>query len=228
MGNTARVIDKPSPITKNRILLFDNFHRFLGSSLSLNRILKKTQQIDGLLAEQIDELEFYISDQKRVKAQDAENWSYFNKLDLVSMLRESFLMTGKMVGNIHSRITPETEQVLIIEVEKELDILLLHLENVDIKTPKLTAQQQKMKQTLHKYNAALRRIKANLKQRWLVMDALVTSQNELLSMVELTESKSANGCFGPSRKFEKGIGRSRLNAILISVFAFLLFLIFTS
>ncbi|MCW0470064.1 hypothetical protein OH492_17500 [Vibrio chagasii] len=39
-----------------------------------------------------------------------------------------------MVGDIHSRITPETEKVLLIKVEKELDIFLLHLENVDIET----------------------------------------------------------------------------------------------
>jgi diguanylate cyclase (GGDEF)-like protein len=206
----------------------DNFHRFLGSSLSLNRILKKTQQIDALFAEQINELELYISDRKLLNAQDKENWSYYNKLNLISMLRESFLMTGKMVGNIHSRITPETEQVLIIEVEKELDILLLHLENVDPETPEISTQKQKMKRTLRKYNAALRRIKANLKQRWLVMDALVNAQNGLLSMVESTETKVQTEALALTERLKKEIGQSRLNAILISIFAFVLSILLIS
>jgi len=221
-------------LSTNRVLsqkmdsFIDNFHRFLGSSLSLNRILKKTQQIDALLAEQIDELELHISAQRLVDSQDSENWSYYNKLDLISMLRESFLMTGKMVGNIHSRITPETEQVLIIEVEKELDILLLHLENVDINTAELSIQKQKMKKTLRKYNAALRRIKANLKQRWIVMDALVTSQNELLSMVELTESNVQKDALALAENLKKEISQSRFNAILISISAFILSILLVS
>lgn len=206
----------------------DNFHRFLGSSLSLNRILKKTQQIDDLFAEQINELELYISDRKLLNARDTENWSYYNRLGLISMLRESFLMTGKMVGNIHSRITPETEQVLIIEAEKELDILLLHLENVDIKTPELNTQKQKMKRTLRKYNAALRRIKANLKQRWLVIDALVNAQNDLLSMVEITEETVQIEARALTESLKKEIGQSRLNAILTSIFAFILSILLIS
>lgn len=199
----------------------DNFHRFLGSSLALNRILKKSQQIDNLLAEQIDELELYISDERLGNINDANHWGYNNELDLVLMLREAFLMTGKMVGNIHSRITPETEQVLIIEVEKELDILLLHLENIDTKNPKLEAQKNKMKRTVRKYNAALRRIKANLLQRWIVMDALVNAQNELLAMVEFTEKKVQGDAIELADTLKKEIGDSRFNAILISVFAFL-------
>jgi diguanylate cyclase (GGDEF)-like protein len=200
----------------------DNFHRFLGSSLALNRILKKSQQIDGLLSEQIDELELYISDKRLQNIHDIDHRGYNTELDLVSMLREAFLMTGKMVGNIHSRITPETEQVLIIEMEKELDILLLHLENVDIETPKLNAQKKKMKRTVRKYSAALRRIKANLAQRWIVMDALVNAQNELLTMVEQTEERVQGEAIELALSLKKEIGESRFKAILISIFAFVL------
>ena len=113
----------------------NNFHRFLGSSLALNRIFKQTNQIDATLADQLNQLEFAIADSK-LRHLDQPNFiRYNNELDLINMLRESFLTSGKMVGDIHSRITPETEKVLLIEVEKELDIFLLHLENVDIETP---------------------------------------------------------------------------------------------
>jgi diguanylate cyclase (GGDEF)-like protein len=197
----------------------NNFHRFLGSSLALNRILKKSQTIDSQLSQQIDELELYIADKRLLDIQNIDQQGHNSEVDLVSMLREAFLMTGKMVGNIHSRITPETEQVLIIEVEKELDILLLHLENIDIKTSKLDAHKTKMKRTIRKYNAALRRIKANLDQRWIVMDALINSQNELLGMVEQTEIRVQGEAIKLANNLKTEIAESRFNAILTSVFA---------
>lgn len=197
----------------------NNFHRFLGSSLALNRILKKSQTIDNQLSQQIDELELYIADKRLLDIQNIDQRGHNSEVDLVSMLREAFLMTGKMVGNIHSRITPETEQVLIIEVEKELDILLLHLENIDIKTSKLDAHKTKMKRTIRKYNAALRRIKANLDQRWIVMDALINSQNELLDMVEQTEVRVQGEAIKLANNLKTEIAESRFNAILTSVFA---------
>ncbi|MCC4820064.1 diguanylate phosphodiesterase, partial [Vibrio lentus] len=96
--------------------------------------------------------------------------------------------SGKMVGDIHSRITPETEKVLLIEVEKELDIFLLHLENVDIETTAVIAEKKRINRTVKRYNAALKRIRANLEQRWLVMASLLVAQSDLLEMVEKTES----------------------------------------
>ncbi|EAQ65343.1 hypothetical protein MED121_18920 [Marinomonas sp. MED121] len=225
---TLRELSTNPVLAKRMDVFIDNFHRFLGSSLSLNRILKKTDQIDELLASQIDELEFHIADKNLLDANEGEDWNDYNKLSLVAMLRESFLMTGKMVGNIHSRITPETERVLIIEVEKELDILLLHLENVDTQTPMLNTQKKKMKRTLQKYNAALRRIKANLEQRWVVMDALVNAQNNLLSMVEITEEKVQAEALALTDSLKKEIGKSRFNAIVTSIFAFLLSILLIS
>jgi len=207
----------------NKIDAFiDNFHRFLGSSLALNRILKQTSKIDSTLAVQIDELEFVIADSKIADLSNQNIQHYNNELDLVNMLREAFLSTGKMIGDIHSRITPETEKVLLIEVEKELDIFLLHLENVDIDTPSVVTQKKKIQKTVKRYNAALRRIRANLEQRWIVMAALVDAQNELLQMVESTETRVQTQAIELTHQLEKEIGQSRFNAIVISVFAILL------
>ncbi|WP_159736927.1 putative bifunctional diguanylate cyclase/phosphodiesterase [Vibrio atypicus] len=207
----------------NKIDAFiDNFHRFLGSSLALNRILKQTSKIDSTLAVQIDELEFVIADSKIADLSNQNIQHHNNELDLVNMLREAFLSTGKMIGDIHSRITPETEKVLLIEVEKELDIFLLHLENVDIDTPSVVTQKKKIQKTVKRYNAALRRIRANLEQRWIVMAALVDAQNELLQMVESTETRVQTQAIELTHQLEKEIGQSRFNAIIISMFAILL------
>ncbi|CCN40572.1 putative Signal transduction protein containing an EAL and a GGDEF domains [Vibrio nigripulchritudo POn4] len=206
----------------------DNFHRFLGSSLALNRILKQTQEIDDTLAEQLDQLELVVADSKLTNIREPDYIRYNNELDLVNMLREVFLTVGKMVGNIHSRITPETEKVLIIEIQKELDIFLLHLENVDIDTPQVSAQKKRMKRTVKRYNAALRRISANLEQRWLVMAALVNAQNELLAMVEMTEARVQKQALELSQQLEQEIGKSRFNAVVTSILAFLLSILLIS
>ncbi|MEZ8125115.1 EAL domain-containing protein [Vibrio splendidus] len=200
----------------------DNFHRFLGSSLALNRILKQTNQIDATLAEQLDQLEFAIADSK-LRHLDQPNFiRYNNELDLINMLRESFLTSGKMVGDIHSRITPETEKVLLIEVEKELDIFLLHLENVDIETTAVIAEKKRIHRTVKRYNAALKRIRANLEQRWLVMASLLVAQSDLLEMVEKTESRVQSQALELTDQLEKEIGLSRMNAIIISFSAVVL------
>lgn len=200
----------------------DNFHRFLGSSLALNRILKQTNQIDATLAEQLDQLEFAIADSK-LRHLDQPNFiRYNNELDLINMLRESFLTSGKMVGDIHSRITPETEKVLLIEVEKELDIFLLHLENVDIETTAVIAEKKRINRTVKRYNAALKRIRANLEQRWLVMASLLVAQSDLLEMVEKTESRVQSQALELTDQLEKEIGSSRMNAIIISFSAVVL------
>ncbi|WP_061038357.1 EAL domain-containing protein [Vibrio coralliirubri] len=206
----------------------DNFHRFLGSSLALNRILKQTNQIDAALAEQLDQLEFAIADSK-LRHLDQPNFiRYNNELDLINMLRESFLTSGKMVGDIHSRITPETEKVLLIEVEKELDIFLLHLENVDIETSAVIAEKKRIHRTVKRYNAALKRIRANLEQRWLVMASLLVAQSDLLEMVEKTESRVQSQALELTDQLEQEIGLSRLNAIVISISAVVLSMLLVS
>ena len=203
----------------------DNFHRFLGSSLALNRILKQTNQIDAKLAAQLNQLEFAIADSKLKHLNQHDFIRYNNELDLMNMLRESFLTSGKMVGDIHSRITPETEKVLLIKVEKELDIFLLHLENVDIETTAVTKQKKRIQKTVKRYNAALKRIRANLEQRWLVMASLLDAQNDLLEMVENTESRVQNQALALTAQLEEEIGESRLNAIMISLSAVILSLL---
>ena len=203
----------------------DNFHRFLGSSLALNRILKQTNQIDATLAAQLNQLEFAIADSKLKHLNQHDFIRYNNELDLMNMLRESFLTSGKMVGDIHSRITPETEKVLLIKVEKELDIFLLHLENVDIETTAVTKQKKRIQKTVKRYNAALKRIRANLEQRWLVMASLLDAQNDLLEMVENTESRVQNQALALTAQLEEEIGESRLNAIMISLSAVILSLL---
>ncbi|EOD80896.1 diguanylate cyclase/phosphodiesterase [Grimontia indica] len=199
----------------------DNFHRFLGSSLALNRILKQTKTIDATLADQLDALEVAVAASKLEHLGEEEVTIYNNELDIIAMLRESFLMVGKMLGDIHSRITPETEKVLLIEAEKELDILQLHLENVDISTMAVRTQKIAIKRTLERYHATLRKIRANLDQRWIVMAALVQAQAGLLEMVESTESRVQEQTLQLTTQLEDVITESRFNAIIISLLAFL-------
>ena len=204
----------------------ENFHRFLGSSLALNRILKQTSEIDAELAEQLDLLELAIADSKLKHLRQEEFISHNNELDIINMLREAFLSAGKMVGDIHSRITPETEKVLLIEVSKEFDIFLLHLENIAVNTDDVFEQKKRIKKKVQAYNSALRRIRANLDQRWVVMDLLVNSQVELLDMVEISEARIQQQTLMLTEQLEKEIAQSRFNAVVISLSAFLFSVLF--
>lgn len=85
-----------------------------------------------------------------------------------------------------------------------------------------------MKRTVRRYNAALRRISANLEQRWVVMQALVSAQNELLDMVERTEARVQKQALQLTQQLEHEISQSRFNAIIISILAFLTSLLLIS
>ncbi|RQW64867.1 EAL domain-containing protein [Vibrio viridaestus] len=205
----------------------EDFHRFLGSSLTLNRIIREMKEIDQTLAEQLDTLDYLVADNKLNLLSQANQAVDNNTLDLVDLLRESFLIVGKRVGTIRSRITPETEKVVIIEVQKELDIMALHLANLPGTDEKLILQKKKLNRSLKKFNAALRKMQANLEQRWNVMAALVTSQNNLLNYVESTEHNVTSSAINLTQKLESDIEQTRLEALIVALLAMLsgLFLI---
>jgi diguanylate cyclase (GGDEF)-like protein len=197
----------------------DDFNRFLGSSLTLNRILKETKDIDVELSNELDQLDFLVSDRNVNLLISGKLQPIDNDLSLVNMLRESFLTVGKMVGTIRSRITPDTEKVVIIEVQKELDIFQLHLTNLESTNEDIAQYKKKLKRTVRRYNAALRKMQANLDQRWIVMSSLVNSQNELLSLVETTEANVQSSAIDLTRALELDISRSRLQAVIVAILA---------
>jgi len=127
---------------KHMDLFIEDFHRFLGNSLTLNRILQELGRIDVGLGEQIDQLDLLVAEDKIDQLLDKKYAYITDHIDLMNMLRESYLEVGKMVGAIRSRITPETEKVVILEVLKELDIFRLHLANLEA-TNEAIAQDKK-------------------------------------------------------------------------------------
>lgn len=215
-------------LTKRMDSFIENFHRFLGTSLTLNRIIKETKEIDLLLNEQLNELDFLVADNKLYSISEHNVVSTNNSLDLVNLLRESFLTVGKRVGTIRSRITPETEKVVIIEVQKELDIMALHLANLPGNDAQIQGQKKKLNRTLRKFNAVLRKMQANLEQRWVVMAVLVQSQNELLSFVEGSEKVVMRKVLNLTKKLEVDISNSRIQVVFVAVAAMLIGLLLIS
>jgi diguanylate cyclase (GGDEF)-like protein len=206
----------------------DDFNRFLGSSLTLNRILKETKEIDKELSDELDQLDFLVSDRNVHLLLNDKLQPIDNDLSLVNMLRESFLTVGKMVGTIRSRITPDTEKVVIIEVQKELDIFQLHLTNLDTTDEAMALCANKLNRTVMRYNAALRKMQANLDQRWTVMASLVKSQNELLSLVETTESDVQRSAIDLTQALERDVAYSRLQAVIVAILAIMFGLLLIS
>lgn len=197
----------------------DNFHRFLGNSLTLNRIIKETHDTDVLLEMALNKLDFLVADSKVKRLFSGHTEHENTNLDIITMLRESFLTVGKRVGTVRSRITPETEKVVIIEVQKELDIFLLHLTNLESDDQAVIAQKRQVRRAAMKLNAALRKMQANLDQRWTVIAALVKSQNELLTLVQNTEEKVQDSAVKLTQNMEDDITNSRSDAFIIACLA---------
>ena len=214
---------------KTRMDLFiEDFHRFLGNSLTLNRILQELGQIDTELGQKIDQLDLLVAEDKVDLLLNDEYAFVTDHLDLINMLRESYLTVGKMVGAIRSRITPETEKVVILEVLKELDIFRLHLANLETNNKKVAKEKVKLSRTLAKYTAVLRKMRANLDQRWIVMASLLDSQNQLLSFVETTEYKVQESALSLKDRLEKDLGDLRLVVFITAFVAVVFGIVFIS
>ncbi|WP_417503684.1 EAL domain-containing protein [Marinomonas gallaica] len=169
-----------------------DFHRFLGNSVTLNRILKELATVDTRLGVEIDQLDYALAKSSVEKIVEDPSFEFKNDLDVMSLIRESYLSAGKMAASVRSSITPDTEQVVIIRVLKELNILEMHLSNIRKISPSVSQASLAMQKTIKRYKVSLRKMTANLNQRWLVMSALVGAQNTLIGFVEETEKNVQN------------------------------------
>jgi len=213
---------------KHMDLFIEDFHRFLGNSLTLNRILQELGRIDVGLGEQIDQLDLLVAEDKIDQLLDKKYAYITDHIDLMNMLRESYLEVGKMVGAIRSRITPETEKVVILEVLKELDIFRLHLANLEATNEAIAQDKKQLWRALAKYTAVLRKLRANLDQRWIVMEALLDSQNQLLSFVETTEYQVQESALSLKERLEQDIGYLRFVVLVTALVAVIFGVVFIS
>ncbi|MDO6785079.1 EAL domain-containing protein [Neptunomonas phycophila] len=213
---------------KHMDLFIEDFHRFLGNSLTLNRILQELGHIDVGLGEQIDQLDLLVAEDKIDQLLDKKYTYITDHIDLMNMLRESYLEVGKMVGAIRSRITPETEKVVILEVLKELDIFRLHLANLEASNEAIAQDKRQLSRALAKYTAVLRKLRANLDQRWIVMESLLDSQNQLLSFVETTEYQVQESALSLKERLEQDIGDLRFVVLVTALVAVIFGVVFIS
>lgn len=177
--------DEPFVLRMDEFIV--DFHRFIGNSVTLNRILKEFSVIDAQLGKEIDELDSELANYFVSQAIVAPDKPFSDELDVMHFIRETYLSAGKMAASIRSRITPDTEQVVIIKVEKELSILAMHLANMREFNEDISQAQTAIERTIRRYRAALRKMTANLDQRWSVMGALVDSQTNLIGYVANNE-----------------------------------------
>ncbi|WP_158541180.1 EAL domain-containing protein [Marinomonas piezotolerans] len=187
-----------------------DFHRFLGNSVTLNRILKELSQIDKRLGNEIDQLDFALASTSVTQLVANPDSDFRNDLEIMHQIRESYLSVGKMAASVRSSITPDTEQVVIIKVLKELNILEMHLNNM----PKLSAAVEQSSNailnTIKRYRISLRKMTANLNQRWLVMSALVSTQSSLIGYVESTEANVQSSAMRLSTDLREDLNDMRI------------------
>ena len=180
-----------------------DFHRFIGNSVTLNRILKELSVIDEQLEREIDALDAELTKHFVNQTLNTSPASHSNDLDTMHFIRETYLRAGKMAASVRSRITPDTERVIIIKVEKELNILEMHLTNMRTYDNQVQSAQKSMTRTIRRYRAALRKMTANLNQRWEVMSALIDSQSNLIDYVASNEQAVQNSALRISTDLKK-------------------------
>lgn len=196
-----------------------DFHRFIGNSVTLNRILKELSIVDHKLGKKIDLLDEHLSNHFVSQAIISPNTPLPADLEVMHFIRETYLRAGKMASSVRSRITPDTERVVIIRVEKELNILSMHLTSMSPYNPQVSKAQDNVRQAIRLYRAVLRKMTANLNQRWTVMDALINSQTNLLGYVADNEQIVQNSAMRISSDLKKDLVITRAWVFISSFLA---------
>jgi len=196
--NEIRALSDSTNFSQLTDVFIRNFHRFIDNSLSLNQILRELNSADKELLDILEALDLSVSENHLNNVLRHENTHISTPGDnfhtsnnvlegAITRLRVTYLTIGKLTATIRSRITPDTEEVLIIEIENQLDIFELHLSNLNGLYSPIIENKLKTKQSLDQYRQVLQKLQSKLAQRWRILSSLAKSEDELLTQVEKTE-----------------------------------------
>jgi len=196
--NEIRALSDSTNFSQLTDVFIRNFHRFIDNSLSLNKILRELNSADKELLDILEALDLSVSEnhlnnvlrhEKTHISTPGDNFHTSNNVleGAITRLRVTYLTIGKLTATIRSRITPDTEEVLIIEIENQLDIFELHLSNLNGLYSPIIENKLKTKQSLDQYRQVLQKLQSKLAQRWRILSSLAKSEDELLTQVEKTE-----------------------------------------
>lgn len=196
--NEIRALSDSTNFSQLTDVFIRNFHRFIDNSLSLNQILRDLNSADEELLDILEALDLSVSENHLMNVlrhEDSntttpgDNFHNNNNVleGAITRLRVTYLTIGKLTATIRSRITPDTEEVLIIEIENQLDIFELHLSNLNGLYSPIIENKLKTKQSLEQYRQTLKTLQNKLTQRWRILSSLAKSEDELLTQVEKTE-----------------------------------------
>ena len=196
--NEIRALSDSTNFSQLTDVFIRNFHRFIDNSLSLNQILRELKAADKELLNILEALDLSVSQNHLQQVLKHESTHVPNPDDsfhtsnnvlegAITRLKVTYLTIGKLTATIRSRITPDTEEVLIIEIENQLDIFELHLSNLNGLYSPIIENKLKTRQSLEEYREILNKLQNKLAQRWRILSSLAKSENELLAQVEKTE-----------------------------------------
>ena len=199
------------------------FHKFLGNSLSLNNILQEREKIDKELGLVIDEMDFYVS-----RYYSNSNLNNNNIVDYltasleVSQIRENYLNVGRLSISIRSRITPQTESVLLTELEKELFLLKKYFSLFQNYDDEVAESINRSVKIIDEYILVLKKMKVNLSQRWGLIEVLLESQEELVNHIATTETEEKQRSLENVDRLLERI--TNLRSLILGVSIFIIFL----
>lgn len=187
LQNIRRLIHDKD-IAQSMDKFINNFNRLIGSSLTLNNIVKEYKIIDTQLGSDIDDLELDIAKHSlKALLSNPENNFDQHTADVISPIREVYLIAGKLGTSIETKITTETEEVVLIAVLQKLDILKTNLDNMPKNNEDIKNLSDKVYKSIRDYKKVIKKMQANLSQRWTIMDDLVSSQQTAINLIEKAE-----------------------------------------
>jgi diguanylate cyclase (GGDEF)-like protein len=214
---TVKSLSSNSEFINRMEVFIQSFHRFLGGSLSLNRILHERNGIDEKLGGSIDKIEFFIEDAHLNEEGVTAQGDFLISHIAISALRENYLNAARISVSIRSRITPDTEKVLLIDLEKELNSLTINLHVMRLYGGDVAIIVDEALGLVNDYIAVLRKMQANLFQRWKVMDVLFDAQAGLIDYMVKNEADVLNHALDVEVRLKKEIVALKWLVVLVAV-----------
>ncbi len=187
-----------------------SFHRFLGNSISLNNILQEYSEIDKQLEKSIDRIKFLSSFSLKQNYQNAN-------LVSAGIIMENYLNASRLSVSIRGQITPTTEKVLLINLENKLKKLEESLNDAAFKDESIVNIAQKTVKLIDDYLIVLRRLRANLSHRWLIMETLIEGQERIIDYIDLSEKKMHENALITEKSLKEEIASLRELILILSI-----------
>jgi len=168
-------------------LFIEDLQKYLGSSLTINNILEERKGVDLQLQGAVNKIDSGIAEYES----GATNFISLISFNKIQQSKDQYILGYQLVISLGARINAKTDRILLVELEKEMQILRKYLQSLDDNQNLFSEVLKESIVGLDQYLIVLRKLQVALSQRWRVSDALLISQASLVDAISKSESQKA-------------------------------------